>query len=125
MLIDSGSDVTILKLDSLHDDVWIRDSMSDKLILTGIGSSITTIGQAECNIVLGNLNIVYPIHIVPRKFQLDGDGLIGLDLLERLGANVNYKDSTINIGPEKFKLSDVKLAQNNNCLIDTSDMDSA
>lgn len=50
MLIDSGSDVTILKLNCLHDDVWIRDSVSDKLILTGIGSTVTTIGQADCNI---------------------------------------------------------------------------
>lgn len=61
---------------------------------------------------------------MPRGFQLEGDGLIGIDLLERLEANVNYKDFTITMGTKILDLSGVKLAQNK-CLIDTSYMNDA
>lgn len=36
MLIDTGSDISILKVDSLHDDVTIYCGEQYKLTLTGI-----------------------------------------------------------------------------------------
>ncbi|KAG8301405.1 hypothetical protein J6590_054326 [Homalodisca vitripennis] len=120
MLIDSGSDVTILKLASLHDDVWIRDSREDKLILNGIGTTITTIGQADCHIKIGNQEIIHPVHIVPKSFQLDEDGLLGYDILKRLGVKTDYNTMQMEDN-QMINMSNVKVSQSE-CLIDTAQL---
>lgn len=122
MLIDTGADVTILKLSSLHDDVWIRDGIDDKLILTGIGSNMTTIGCADCHFKIGNKELVHAVHIVPQTFQLEEDGLIGTDLLEKVGAKIDYKSMTAELIGEEVKLYKVN-SEDTRCLIDTSHMD--
>lgn len=125
MLVDSGSDVSILKLDSLHDDVWIRDTTKDKLVLTGIGSMITTIGQADCHLQLGNLKFIHPVHIVPREFQLDEDGIIGIDLLERIGAVIDHGNHTLLTNNQVIPLSKIlslKSCQESKSPIDTTHM---
>ncbi|KAG8259200.1 hypothetical protein J6590_014671 [Homalodisca vitripennis] len=121
MLIDSGSDVTILKLASLHDDVWIRDSREDKLILNGIGTTITTIGQADCHIKIGNQEIIHPVHIVPKSFQLDEDGLLGYDILKRLGVKIDYNTMQMEVDNQMINMSNVKVSQsecNRHCTIE-------
>ncbi|KAG8287427.1 hypothetical protein J6590_037686 [Homalodisca vitripennis] len=121
MLIDSGSDVTILKLASLHDDVWIRDSREDKLILNGIGTTITTIGQADCHIKIGNQEIIHPVHIVPKSFQLDEDGLLGYDILKRLGVKIDYNTIQMEVDNQMINMNNVKVSQSE-CLIDTAQL---
>lgn len=122
MLIDTGADVTILKLSSLHDDVWIRDIIDDKLILTGIGSNMTTLGCADCHLKIGNKELVHTVHIVSQTFQLEEDGLIGADLLEKVGAKIDYESMTAELIGEKIKLFKID-SENTSCLIDTSHMD--
>lgn len=98
MLVDTGSEITILKVDSLHDDVNIYSSDKYKLRLTGISGDITTIGEADCHIKLNDKIIKHTIHVVPIEFQLQADGILGMDLLNKLGATIHCNKELIEIG---------------------------
>lgn len=120
MLIDTGSDISILKVDSLHDDVTIYCGEQYKLTLTGISGKITTLGEADCHIMVNDEIIEHTVHIVPVDFQLQADGIIGIDLLNRLGATIYCKEKIIEIG----KLKSERLAPHNKVQISTEHLNS-
>jgi hypothetical protein len=97
MLIDTGSDITILKIYSLHDDVTIYCGEENKLQLAGISGKTTTIGETDCHINMNGKIVEHTIHIVPEYFQLQADGIIGIDLLNKLGASIHCKEKLIEI----------------------------
>lgn len=97
MLVDTGSDITILKINSLHDNVDIYCSDKRKLNLTGISGSITSLGEADCHIKIEDKVLEHVIHIVPREFQLQADGIIGIDLLNKLGATIHCNKKLVEV----------------------------
>ena len=109
MLVDTGSDITILKIASLHDNVDVYSNK--KLELNGISGRIITYGEANCHVSIGDTIIQYTIRIVLMTFQLQADGIIGIDLLNKLGATIDCVNKTIEILPimtthlNKFKLN--------------------
>lgn len=98
MLIDTGSDITILKVSSLHDNVTIYSGEEYRLRLTGISGETTSLGEADCHIKMNDDIIEHTVHIVPVDFQLQADGIIGMDLLNKLGATIHCKEKVIEIG---------------------------
>lgn len=97
MLVDTGSDITLLKVTSMQDDVDIYSGYEHKLRLNGISGNITTIGEAYCHIQINNRVIKHTVHVVPAEFQLNADGLIGMDLLQKLGATIYCNQEVIEV----------------------------
>lgn len=120
LLVDTGADVTILKLGSLHDDVWIRDTDEDKIELCGISSKIVTIGQIDCHIKIGGYVVSHPVHIVPKEFKLEGDGLLGMDFLQNIGAKIDYQNMNLEFQNNCIKIGKVETSENEKPLIDIS-----
>lgn len=121
MLLDTGADVTILKLEALHDNVWIRDTVDDQIELSGISSKIITIGQIDCHMKIGGYLVTHPVHIVPKEFQLDGDGLLGIDFLKHIGAKIDYRNmNDLEFRNNYIKIGKVEASENKKKLIDVS-----
>ena len=97
LLVDTGSDITLLKVSSLHDDVTIYSGENNRLKLIGISGRITTLGEADCHIRINNEIVEHVIHIVPIDFQLQADGIIGMDLLNKLNASIHCKERLVEI----------------------------
>ena len=57
MLVDTGSDITILKLNSVHDDVTIYTGKDNRLNLSGISGEVTSLDEANCHIKVNNESI--------------------------------------------------------------------
>lgn len=81
MLVDTGSQITILKINSLHSDTTIYCGEENKLKLAGISDRTNTIREMDCHIKINDKITEHTIHIVPLDFQVHADGIIGIDLL--------------------------------------------
>lgn len=98
MLVDSGADACLVKLDCILDDVWISNKPEDILHLSGINSTMKTLGKIEdCHLKLGRINITHPVHIVPNEIQIPCDGILGTDLLQRINAKLNFGNQSLEI----------------------------
>ena len=101
MLVDTSSDATILKVSSLNDDVDIYSGKDNRLNLAGISGTVTSLGEADCHIKINDEIIEHTVHIVPIDFQLQVDGIIGMDLLNKLGATIHCKERILEINKVK------------------------
>lgn len=103
MLLDTGSDISLIKLYSLADDTWIDDTI--QLELQGIHEQvIKTLGKTTLTLNLGNKIKTYDFHVVPIQFNLRTDGVIGRDLLVNLKASIDYGERILQIGLNKIHL---------------------
>ena len=91
LLLDTGSDITILKLQCADLDAYVN--IDNILKLKGITSEITTsLGVCQGKFILGdNVSISHPIHLVPNDFPISCDGILGKDFLSQNKAIINYK----------------------------------
>lgn len=98
MLVDSGADNCLVKLKCIQDDVWLSEAPEDMAELSGIGSTLRTLGKIkECHLKLGNIDVTHPVHVVPDEIQIPCDGILGTDLLGRLDAKLNFGDKCLEI----------------------------
>lgn len=104
MLLDTGADVSLIKLHCLADDTLIDDSV--RIDLQGIHETpVTTIGQTTLTLELGKSSYEFVFHVVPKDFTLRTDGVIGRNLLVKLKATIDYGDRILRIGVNKIPLS--------------------
>lgn len=83
MLLETGADISLIKLKCLKDDTLIDDSI--KLKLQGINKNlIETIGRTFLTLHLGNLVKEHFFHVVPNNFKIRTDGIIGRDIMIRV-----------------------------------------
>lgn len=78
------------------------------MILTGIDGQVTTIGQIDCHMTLGNQTVVHPVHVVPSSFQILGDGLMGRDFLEAFGVVLDYSNMSMTVQGEAVSILSVR-----------------
>lgn len=103
MLLDTGADVSLIKLHCLKDETLIDDTV--KLNLQGIhNKTITTIGQTTLTLRFQNLVKEFKFHVVPEEFRIRTDGVIGRNLLVHLKANIDYSERILRVGLNKVQL---------------------
>lgn len=110
MLLDTGADICLIKLNCLKDNTLIHDSHI--IELQGIHEQIIkTLGRTVLTLRLGNLTKEFYFHVVTNGFKLRTDGVIGRNLLNDLKANIDYGDRTLRIGLNKIPLTnpDIKI----------------
>ena len=95
LLLDTGSDITVLKLQCADLDAFINTNHT--LRLKGITSEVTsTLGVCQGTFQLNNkFQISHPVHLVPNDFPISCDGILGKDFLIQNKAVINYKNSLL------------------------------
>lgn len=95
LLIDTGSDVTILKINHADDDAEVHTN--NLIQLKGITeNTITSLGLCIGNIPLSNnVTISHEFHIVPHDFPIPCHGILGKDFLVKYKAIIDYESLTI------------------------------
>lgn len=111
--MDTGADISLIKLSCLSDDTLVDDN--NKIKLQGISDrTIETIGRTVLTLHFGNFIKECFFHVVPEDFVLRADGVIGRDLLVNLKASIDYGDRLLRIGLNKvpYVNQNTKLNQN-------------
>lgn len=80
LLVDTGADLNLIKLDALHDDVQVSDTKI--FMLQGINDqAVKTMGFTMLTVINGNQSSESEFHVVPTNFPIIGDGILGKPFL--------------------------------------------
>ena len=102
MLYDSGSTISLIKLNQLKDETLIYD---EKIALTGItGHKIHTLGKAYVTIKLDGHRIKHAFYIVKDDMPIEHEGILGIDFLRKHSVSCNYQRAQIKIGKTTLDL---------------------
>lgn len=93
-LVDSQADITILKEKSVNNFESIdRDEIIEiKGVTDGV---IESIGTIEAELMYNGIALPQKIHIVPDNFNIEVDGIVGIDFLKKYRCNVDYDDMSV------------------------------
>jgi hypothetical protein len=99
-MIDTGSQVNILKINCLRGDLKINETQ--KINLRGINKDlIQTLGKLTISIKLNEVDIKTEFHIVGTQFPIPKDGILGHDFLSKNNVIVNVAENKIIIHNDK------------------------
>lgn len=102
-LLDSGADVSLIKISQLKDFTKYNKDIIYKL--KGITDSIIeTLGSIQLTILLKTRIILFNFHVVPDSFPLSVDGIIGRDFLQYYKANINYSNNYLTVCNESIPM---------------------
>jgi len=98
LLIDTGSQVSILRMDKLRPACIIQTEESCQ-ITTLSREPVRTEGRVQAGIFSpsGSHQTEHPFHVIGNQGKLDYDGILGHDFLSKYSARLNYKDHTLRI----------------------------
>lgn len=104
-LIDSGSDITILKKSALNGKIAINSDK--KCSIRGVGqSNLLTLGEVVMPLKFEQKTIKHPVHIVQDTFPILTDAILGRDFLVKYKCKIDYDlwMLQLNIDDEKLDL---------------------
>ncbi|KAL4097215.1 hypothetical protein QTP88_022024 [Uroleucon formosanum] len=80
LLVDTGADLNLIKLDALHDDIQVSDTKI--FMLQGINDqTVKTMGFTMLTVINRNQFSESEFHVVPTNFPIIGDGILGKPFL--------------------------------------------
>ena len=80
-LVDSGAEVSIIKLNKLNDD---KKLIKGKILITGLGKvSIQTFGVCQETVIFDDSELTHEFQEVSEEFPIEMDGIIGYDFLRK------------------------------------------
>ena len=90
LMVDTGSDLNLIKEDSVDPRAWI--DRNKKYHITGIGSGMyETLGEIKVFIKA----VETYFHIVPETFPIKQQGILGMQFLKENGAILNLKNGQL------------------------------
>ena len=103
-LVDTGSSISMV-----HHSCWQNSLLLKKIPLqqtslsavTANGLSLQVTGTIEAGVGLGLESVAHKFYVAS---DIKSDGILGLDLLEQLGATVDVKGGYLYLGPAKLPL---------------------
>ena len=103
-LVDTGSSISMV-----HYSCWQNSPSLQKLPLqqtslqavTANGLPLQVTGAIEADVGLGLQSMAHKFYVAS---DLKSDGILGLDLLELLGATVDIKEGYLRLGPAKLSI---------------------
>ena len=116
MLLDTASDVSILKVGHASTDINI--DTTNTLRIKGITNEIVpSLGSCEGNFKLAeNVFVTHPIHLVSDEFPLTCSGILGGDFLEKYSAHISYKDLTVTMTVDNTNCA-LSMSKNNSIIV--------
>lgn len=104
-MVDSGSDISVLKANKVKPSQIYRPT--NKCNVIGIGNGTTsTLGDTLVQIKIYNQNLAQNFHIVDENFPIPTDGILGRDFLAGWKCNIDiipgYCQSELQKTPSKF-----------------------
>ncbi|KAL4153953.1 hypothetical protein QTP88_001786 [Uroleucon formosanum] len=94
LLLDTGADLNLIKLDTLSDNVKINTDQTYSL--QGIQKTpVNTMGSVLLNIHVGNSTQPNEFQVIPIGFPIPQDGIMGRPLLEQLKAVIDCNQGTL------------------------------
>lgn len=103
LLIDTGADISIIKVSLLEDDAEIM--CNTKKIIKGISEEpVTTIGTKNLIVTLKDKEIIHPFQVVYDNFPLRSNGILGRDFMSKYKANLDYDKGVLQVENTKWKL---------------------
>lgn len=80
VLVDTGADISLIKLNSLKDGIDI--DKSELRVISGVYEGDgTTIGTIQTTLKINDEQLLIKLHVVDNTFSIPADGIIGRDLL--------------------------------------------
>lgn len=103
LLIDSGSEVSLLPLAAIKGNELI--DTSEKIQLIGITENVVnTVGTIKAKIRINDSIINYKFHVLPRKYPLRG--VLGKDFFCEHNAIINYDKKIIELKGTEVQITD-------------------
>lgn len=94
LIIDTGADISLIKINTLNKNVKILDKF--KARFSGITETyVESLGIVYCHIIVNNIVIKHAFHVVPENFNIPTDGIFGKDLCKAIKANIDYFSKNI------------------------------
>lgn len=106
LLIDSGSSISLIKYDSIQTHLTL---VKEQVNLKGIDpgqESTRTMGHFNLKLQLLDSKqkpVIHKFHVV-REIDIPYDGIIGSDMLNAFGCNIDYTNNTLRINNIRSKL---------------------
>lgn len=90
LLVDSGADVSFIKISSLKDEILVSEPLEQNL--SGItGHSLHSLGTTTLSLQIGHEVRATEFQIAPSSFPVPYDGILGKPFIIGLETIVNYK----------------------------------
>ena len=116
-LLDTGSDLSLLKINALKLDKVCINKNNVRTLL-GIGNTpIHTLGEVFIDLFTGKKIIEHKFHIVSENFPVDAEGVIGNDFLTINRAILNYNSNKLVINNELIDMLCTKIYSGNKNLL--------
>lgn len=96
MLVDTQADISVLR----HSSIEIETPIDQSAIIQIKGitpETINTIGTSLIGIQIGKSLIHHLFHIVSDQFDINADGIIGKDFLNKFNCNINFQNMLLSI----------------------------
>lgn len=94
LLLDTGSDLNLIKLSQLQDEIMVDETR--KYNLKGINEFIVcTIGLVQLDVKIGEEYITIPFQVIHDDFPIPHAGIIGKPFLVNNGLIIDYNSSKI------------------------------
>lgn len=92
LLLDSGSEISILKLGHAKDDVLVYTDQ--KVLMKGVTENlIASLGVATGKIQINGVTFIHSFHLVRDDFPIPTEGILGQDFLSAYKAIINQRNS--------------------------------
>ena len=96
LLLDSGSEISILRLCEVNDDALVNTNQ--KNLLKGVNENlVTTLGVAIGKIQVNGITFTHPFHIVADDFPVPAHGILGHDFLSAYHAIINLRCAKLSL----------------------------
>jgi hypothetical protein len=69
------------------------------------GLIVETHGLVETDIIEGSIQIPFEFQLVSHQADIDGDGILGKDFLQKMKAQICYENNTVKYKGEHFKFA--------------------
>lgn len=93
-MLDTGAEVSVIKSKRLIGSTRLDPQRKVRLKSVD-GSIIETHGVVKARVEEGKLKIPMEFQLVSKQVDLEGDGIIGKDFLEKMGAQICYRSKTV------------------------------
>lgn len=113
-LLDSGADISLVKLSELKPDVFIHEDVT--FILNGFGGQPhKTLGYVNLNVLVSQNKIPHTFHVVGSDFPVPFTGILGNDFLKEHQMLVDYKNNVLHNDVFRIPLvHDIKMINDGN-----------
>ncbi|XP_048512842.1 uncharacterized protein LOC125501373 [Athalia rosae] len=102
LLVDSGSQLNLIKISEIKDETAVDESIKYELNGISKNDKPTTLGQ----ITLRMNNTIGQFHVIPDDFPIEHAGILGSQFMYNNGGNTDYLTRHVTFNGEKIAFSD-------------------